>query len=287
MRYIDIIQSFYPSLSKGEKKIADYVMAEKDQVIYQTLQEISRSVGVGEATIVRFCHKIGFEGFHDFKLTVAKELPTATIEKDMDYIEYIAVNLQGAITSTKQIMEQETVEKAVDLICSSRRVFLYGIGTSAHATLDMQSRLLRYGKTVSVVADSHFQAMTSSVLGEEDLVIAFSLSGYTEDIVDALSIAKSNGTKVITITNHRLSPAAELADVVILSAGKESPIDGGSLGGRVSQMYIVDILCTGYAMRDQETAFAMREKSANSVMKKNLEYKRKRNSGGSNGEPTA
>ena len=205
----------------------------------------------------------------------------------MDYIEYIAVNLQGAITSTKQIMEQETVEKAVDLICSSRRVFLYGIGTSAHATLDMQSRLLRYGKTVSVVADSHFQAMTSSVLGEEDLVIAFSLSGYTEDIVDALSIAKSNGTKVITITNHRLSPAAELADVVILSAGKESPIDGGSLGGRVSQMYIVDILCTGYAMRDQETAFAMREKSANSVMKKNLEYKRKRNSGGSNGEPTA
>ena len=287
MRYIDIIQSFYPSLSKGEKKIADYVMAEKDQVIYQTLQEISRSVGVGEATIVRFCHKIGFEGFHDFKLTVAKELPTATIEKDMDYIEYIAVNLQGAITSTKQIMEQETVEKAVDLICSSGRVFLYGIGTSAHATLDMQSRLLRYGKTVSVVADSHFQAMTSSVLGEEDLVIAFSLSGYTEDIVDALSIAKSNGTKVITITNHRLSPAAELADVVILSAGKESPIDGGSLGGRVSQMYIVDILCTGYAMRDQETAFAMREKSANSVMKKNLEYKRKRNSGGSNGEPTA
>ena len=287
MRYIDIIQSFYPSLSKGEKKIADYVMAEKDQVIYQTLQEISRSVGVGEATIVRFCHKIGFEGFHDFKLTVAKELPTATIEKDMDYIEYIAVNLQGAITSTKQIMEQETVEKAVDLICSSGRVFLYGIGTSAHATFDMQSRLLRYGKTVSVVADSHFQAMTSSVLGEEDLVIAFSLSGYTEDIVDALSIAKSNGTKVITITNHRLSPAAELADVVILSAGKESPIDGGSLGGRVSQMYIVDILCTGYAMRDQETAFAMREKSANSVMKKNLEYKRKRNSGGSNGEPTA
>ncbi len=287
MRYINIIQSFYPSLSKGEKKIADYVMEEKDQVIYQTLQEISRSVGVGEATIVRFCHKIGFEGFHDFKLTVAKELPTATIEKDMDYIEYIAVTQQGAIDSTKQIMDQKIVEQAVDLICDSERVFLFGIGTSAHATLDMQSRLLRYGKIVSAVADSHFQAMTASVLRKNDLVIAFSLSGYTADIVDALEIAKGNGAKVIAITNHKLSPAAEIADLVILSAGKESPIDGGSLSGRVSQLYIVDILCTGFAMRDQEFAFAMREKSANSVMKKSLEYKRKKNSGGSNGEPTA
>ncbi|MDO5061771.1 MAG: MurR/RpiR family transcriptional regulator [Peptostreptococcaceae bacterium] len=282
MRYISIIQSFYPSLSKGEKKIADYVIAEKDQIIYQTLQEISKSVGVGEATIVRFCHKIGFEGFHDFKLTVAKEVPTSTTDEGVHYVDYITMNLQNAISNTKQILEKEKIEKAVDLICSADRVFIYGIGTSGNASLDMQSRLLRYGKMANVVTDSHFQAMTSSVLGEKDLVIAFSLSGYTQDIVESLSLAKNNGAKVVTITNHTLSPAAELADIVILSAGKESPMDGGSLSGRVSQLYIIDLLCTGYAMRDLERAYTMRERSANSVVKKSLEYK-KRNSGGTNG----
>lgn len=282
MRYISIIQSFYPSLSKGEKKIADYVIAEKDQIIYQTLQEISKCIGVGEATIVRFCHKIGFEGFHDFKLSVAKEIPNSTTEEGVHYVDYITMNLQNAITSTKQILNKEKIEAAVDLILSAKRVFFYGVGTSSNAALDMQSRLLRYGKTSAVVSDAHFQAMTSSVLGEEDLVIAFSLSGYTQDIVESLSIAKSNGVKIITITNHTLSPAAEFADVVLLSAGKESPMDGGSLSGRVSQLYIIDLICTGYALRDAERSFAMREKTANSVMKKSLEYKKKK-TGGTNG----
>lgn len=282
MRYISIIQSFYPSLSKGEKKIADYVIAEKDQIIYQTLQEISKCIGVGEATIVRFCHKIGFEGFHDFKLSVAKEIPNSTTEEGVHYVDYITMNLQNAITSTKQILNKEKIEAAADLILSAKRVFFYGVGTSSNAALDMQSRLLRYGKTSTVVSDAHFQAMTSSVLGEEDLVIAFSLSGYTQDIVESLSIAKENGVKIITITNHTLSPAAELADVVLLSAGKESPMDGGSLSGRVSQLYIIDLICTGYALRDAERSFAMREKTANSVMKKSLEYKKKK-TGGTNG----
>lgn len=282
MRYISIIQSFYPSLSKGEKKIADYVIAEKDQIIYQTLQEISKCIGVGEATIVRFCHKIGFEGFHDFKLSVAKEIPNSTTEEGVHYVDYITMNLQNAITSTKQILNKEKIEAAVDLILSAKRVFFYGVGTSSNAALDMQSRLLRYGKTSAVVSDAHFQAMTSSVLGEEDLVIAFSLSGYTQDIVESLSIAKANGVKIITITNHTLSPAAEFADVVLLSAGKESPMDGGSLSGRVSQLYIIDLICTGYALRDAERSFAMREKTANSVMKKSLEYKKKK-TGGTNG----
>lgn len=282
MRYISIIRSFYPSLSKGEKKIADHVISQKDQIIYRTLQEISKDIGVGEATIVRFCHKIGFEGFHDFKLTVAKEIPTATIEEGIHYVDYITMNLQNAIKNTNQILDKDKIEEAVDLICGADRVILYGIGTSGNAALDMQSRLLRYGKVVHVVTDSHFQAMTSSVLGEKDLVIAFSLSGYTQDIVEALALAKSNGAKVVTITNHTLSPAAELGDVVLLSAGKESPMDGGSLSGRVSQLYIIDLLCTGYAMRDLESAYTMRERSANSVIKKSLEYKKK-SSGGSNG----
>ncbi len=282
MRYISIIQSFYPSLSKGEKKIADYVHDKKDQIIYQTLQEISRSVGVGEATIVRFCHKIGFEGFHDFKLTVAKELTPVPDAEDMHYIDSVTMNFQNAVKSTKQILEPERLEQAVDMIYAAQRVILYGVGTSSNAVLDMQSRLLRYGKTVNSVIDPHFQMMTSSILGEGDLIIAFSLSGYTQDIVEAIELAKKNGAKVITITNHTLSPAAEIADTVILTAGRESPIDGGSLSGRVSQLYVIDLICTGYAMRNQEVAYAMREKSANSVMKKSLEYKG-RKTGGANG----
>ncbi len=281
MRYISIIRSFYPSLSKGEKKIADYVMEQKDQIIYQTLHEISKNVGVGEATVVRFCHKIGFEGYQNFKLSVAKEVPMSVPSKDTDYTEAVAGNLQNTIIETKQILSVEDIDKAVDMIRKSNRVFLYGVGTSGNATMDMQSRLLRYGKIVTAITDSHHQVMTSAVLGEDDLIIAFSLSGYTRDIVESLELAKQNKVKVVAITNHKLSPVAELADVVILSAGKESPMDGGSLSGRVSQMFITDIICTGYAVKNKKVTYKMREKTANSVVKKSLEYNKK--SGGRNG----
>ncbi|MGL5440058.1 MAG: MurR/RpiR family transcriptional regulator [Filifactoraceae bacterium] len=272
MRYITLIESFYPSLSKGEKRVADYVIKEKEHLVYQTLQEISKNIGVGEATIIRFCHKIGYNGFQDFKLSVAKEQPTIEYDEQKNYVDIITQNLYAAVQDTRQILDTVELEKAVNLIKESKRVFIYGIGTSGNAALDMQSRLLRYGKTSNVVTDTHFQLMTSSVLSSEDVIIAFSLSGYTQDIVESLSRAKENDTKIITISNHGLSPAGEIADVKILTAGKESPMDGGSLSGRVSQLYVIDLICTGYALLDETFSKNIREKVADSIIGKSLEY---------------
>ena len=74
MKYINIIESFYPSLSKQEKKVADYILEEKGKISYQSLQEIAKKISVGEATIVRFVKKIGFNGFQDLKINIAKEI---------------------------------------------------------------------------------------------------------------------------------------------------------------------------------------------------------------------
>ena len=275
MKHWSIIKSFYPSLSKGEKKVADYILEMKENIIYQTLQEVSKTIGVGEATIIRFCQKIGYNGFHYFKISVEKDKITEQdIIKD-SYVDNITENIQNVILRTKEILDKEKLKAAIDLIKSSNRIFIYGVGNSGNAAKDMQSRLLRLGKIAIVVTDSHFQLMTSSVSYENDLIIAFSLSGYTKEIYESLLIAKKINCKVISITNHILSKVAELSDVVILSAAKESPMDGGSLSGRVSQLYIIDIICTGYALSNMETATEMKEKTANAVIQRNLEYKNK------------
>ena len=68
-----MIESCYPSLSKSERKVADYILQEKGNIIYETLLEISKKIKVGEATILRFVRKIGFSGFQDLKLQIAKD----------------------------------------------------------------------------------------------------------------------------------------------------------------------------------------------------------------------
>lgn len=276
MKYINIIKSFYPSLSKGEKKVADYVLEAKEDIIYQTLQEIAKKINVGEATIVRFCKKIGFDGFNILKLSIAKEKPlNINIDEDDNFISSVTKNIYMSISNTNQILDIDKLDKVVHLINSSDSIFLYGVGSSANACMDMQSRLLRYGKVSNVVLDTHFQLMTSSIISKNALLIVFSLSGYTNEIKEAVKIAKDNNVSVVAITNHAISPIAELADVVLLSAGRESPLDGGSLSGRVSQLYIIDIICTGYALLDRENTTIMKEKTANSVLSRSLEYKNK------------
>jgi DNA-binding MurR/RpiR family transcriptional regulator len=275
MKYLTMIDSFYPSLSKTEKKVADYVKIEKDKIIYQTLQEISQNIQVGEATILRFCYKIGFEGFQDLKLSIAMVEPSLEQMPQSDYTESVTENMIRCIRETKVVLDQETLEKAVDYLVDARRVAIYGIGASGNAAQEMQSRLLRSGKMSQAVMDNHFQLMTSSIFTQEDVIFAFSLSGSTVELVESLSLAKKNKVKIVAITNHILSPIASLADLVLLTAGKESPMEGGSLMGKVSQLYIIDLLNTGYSLRDPRRSAELREKTALSIVDKTVDMKKR------------
>lgn len=120
MKYLTMIDSFYPSLSKTEKKVADYVKSEKDKIIYQTLQEISQNIQVGEATILRFCYKICFEGFQDLKLSIAMVEPSLEQMPQSDYTESVTENMIRCIRETKAVLDQETLEKAVDYLVDAR-----------------------------------------------------------------------------------------------------------------------------------------------------------------------
>lgn len=274
MNYNTLIDSYYPSLSKSEKKVADHIKNQKEKFIYQSIQEVAHDAKVGEATVLRFCRRVGFEGFRDMKLYIAKENTPIRLKSKENYTDEVVKNFQYTIQETYSAINQENLKEVAELIKKSYRVFLYGIGASSNAVLDMKSRLLRYGKVVYTVTDSHYQMMNSSVLNEEDLVIAFSISGVTQDIIDSVNLAKKNKSKIVAITNHILSPLSSLADICILTAGRESPIDGGSLTGRLSQMLVIDLLCTSYALINEENSEVMREKTANSILKKSIEYKK-------------
>ena len=269
MKYINIIESFYPSLSKQEKKVADYILEEKGKISYQSLQEIGRKINVGEATIVRFVKKIGFNGFQDLKINIAKEdfpMIETTYE---DYIDNIEANINNTIANTKLLIDRKQLDKSINLIAKAERLFLYGVGSSGLAVQELQNKLLRFGKIALLYTDTHFQVMSAAVTGKNDVVIAVTLSGETPDILETLTVAKKNKSKIIVITNHILSAAAQMANHVLLTAGRETLIDGGSLIAKMSQLYIIDVLCTGYALQNKDESLKMKHNTAEAVVRKN------------------
>lgn len=271
MNYFNLIESFYPSLTKSERKVADYVLNEKSNIIYTSMIDVATSTKVGDATIVRFCRKIGYDGFQDLKLAIAKEASLEEEQTYESYIDGIEANFKSVVAATKDMLDIDQLHYAINKINKSQRVLIYGVGSSGLAAEEMSGRLLRVGKVCKVVTDPHLQSMNSAILNEDDIVIAFSLSGRTKDILESVEIAKNNGATIIAITNFVLSSLAKLSDCVLLTAKKESLIEGGSLIAKISQLYIIDLLCTGYALLDERYSNEMREKTARAVLHKVVE----------------
>lgn len=263
-----MIESCYPSLSKSETKVADYILSEKGNIIYETLLEISKKIKVGEATILRCVKKLGFNGFQDLKLQIAKDDKPDDETYHENFIDSIAANMTNCILNTKSVLDIDQLNMAINLIQNSNKLFFYGVGASGLAASEAQSRFIRMGKTGLAITDNHFQLMYSSTCEENDVILVLSLSGHTKDIIESIKVAKKQNAKIIAITNYLLSPLAQLADCVLLTAGKENLLDGGSLTSKISQLYIIDLLTTGYALLNKNKVLNLKEKTAELLINK-------------------
>ncbi|MCK0472379.1 MurR/RpiR family transcriptional regulator [Halalkalibacter sp. APA_J-10(15)] len=258
------------SLTKSETKIYDYITSHIDQVLYYSLTELSEACDVAEATLLRFFRKLHFKGFQDFKFALAQEVSSKRTpnEENSTYIEKIRNYMVQAIHNSYDLIDALALEAAVKTIAQAHDVVIFGIGSSGIAANDMENRLLRIGKHIQAVTDPHTQVMRASSMTKETVVIAISVTGSTKDIVDTIQIAKAQGATIIAITNYLKSPLTKLANQVLLTSAKESPLDSGSLITKVAQLYLIDLICTGVTLENYEQSVEMKHQISENTAKK-------------------
>lgn len=260
---IPSISSSKKSLTKTEKKIAEKILKNPEEIVYSSITDLAEKVNVGDATIIRFCRKFDCKGYHEFKMRLAQEIwansddNTTGIEREIgindnvsDVIQKIYNSNIKALKETISLIKEEDVKKAAEIIEDSKKIHFYGIGASAIIALDAKYKYSRIGLNVDVYTDGHAMFMDGSLLGTGDAVVGISYSGSTRDTVDALRIAKESGAKTICITHHMKSPITQYADVVLVTGSKETPFQGGALSTKVAQMYVLDILYTEVFKKD-------------------------------------
>ncbi|MDQ0255888.1 DNA-binding MurR/RpiR family transcriptional regulator [Evansella vedderi] len=257
------------SLTKSELKVYDFVLKNLKEVIYQSLTEISLACDIGESTVLRFCRKLGFKGYQDFKFALAQELASINhSESDETFIDRVKNSMVETIHNTYEIVDHEELQKVIDHIIETDNVIVYGVSSSGIAGLDMQNRLMRIGKHIEVITDSHMQVTRSISVSSKTLIIAISLTGSTKDIVDAVKVAKKNNAKVVAITNYIKSPLTKFADHLLLTSAKENPLDSGSLISKVSQLFVFDLICTGISIKLYDQAKKNKERVAEEISTK-------------------
>ncbi|MCL6632150.1 MAG: MurR/RpiR family transcriptional regulator [Alicyclobacillus herbarius] len=276
-RSLTMIASVYPSLSKAEQKVADAVMEDAETTVYSSITDLAEKAGVGETTIIRFCRKLGFRGFQEFKLAVAQDLvsPTQHVHgriEDTDDVRTMAEKITAHNTQTLQdthsLLQEVELEKATDALIRCRRVMFFGVGSSGITAADAKYRFMRLGFHADCASDAHVIAMNASLTTPDDVVVGITTSGSTKDLVDAVKIAKQNGAYVICITHHARSPVTQYADAILLGAAKETPLQGGAFSSKLAQIHVLDILSTVVAMRNRELAFRALNTTAKAVLDK-------------------
>ncbi|HGS1317907.1 TPA: MurR/RpiR family transcriptional regulator, partial [Streptococcus pneumoniae] len=244
--------------------MADYILVRDSEIVYETSSEIVSKVKVGEGTLNRFCKKIGYSGFQELKLKMTKdilELESQKMSSDT-FIDEIKNNYLSIVESTRKLIDGRQIELAIKLIREANQILIIGVGSSGNAAREFESSLLRIGIISKTVIDTHFQLMHTALLKDNDLIIAFSLSGSTKEVEETLLNAKRKNVKIISITNYSSRNIAKLSDCVLLTSKKESYLEGGSLMAKASQLFIIDVICTRLSLINYEDTICKKEEIA-------------------------
>lgn len=252
---VSITKSVYDHLTKSEQKVADLVLESPEKFIYGSITDVAEDVHVGDTTVLRYCRKVGYKGYYAFRLALAQEqsnkndnaLNGESMESVKgntfeDIVKRTIYSNVASINETLNLLDVSQMEKTVDIMLNARNIFFFGSGISGVTAMDAMFKFMRVGLNVCAYMDNHFQSMAASLMSKEDVAIAITFSGSTKDTINVMKTAKDMGASTVCITHHLRSPITKLADVVLLMASKEEPIEGGALETKINQLVIIDIL---------------------------------------------
>ena len=263
---ISRLEQMMPFMSEKEKRIARFVLENRQQVLSLTLKEISTKTEVSEATIIRFARKIGCDGYADFKIALSASLSTNSVNEKSDpmfrtiqqtdspgvILEKISALTISSIYSTIDIIDKQQLAEAVKLIRktheSHHRIYLSGSGASAGPVKEMIIKFMRLNIPVIYHEDSHIQLESNLNMEENDLLICFTTLGRSIQSHQYIDIANQKKAKVILITQFGNLELEKQATVTLSVASLEDRRRLVSQTALIVQSLIVNTLFTSLAL---------------------------------------
>ena len=259
MNILDRIHASYYQLTAAERKVADYVLQQYEQVQFMSITQLADECGIAEATVSRFCRSLKLRGFNAFKIELARHsvavdpaerrsLPADSVAGRSQEVGRLAVD---AVNQTIELAESDKILQAVELFEKAPHVMCIGSGGSMIMASAFANMFAMADPKFYAVADSHSQMSAAATMGQKDIIVLFSYSGSTTGGVQVLELAKSRGIATVLITRYPKSPAAKLADVVLRCGSNEGPFQSGSVPAKIAQLVVMDLLFQEFCHRNR------------------------------------
>ena len=230
MEITELIENFLPSMSKGHKAIANYILESYDKAAYMTAARLGEVVGVSESTVVRFTTELGYEGYPEFQRALKEELKSKlTSVQRLDFAEQfsdegdavsgiMSQDIQNLKDTLASIDEAE-FKKAVNSILNAGKIYIMGIRASAPLSEFMHFYLTVLFDDVVLVRSTCTNELFEQILpiGKGDVMIGISYPRYSARTINCMKYARQNGATTIAITDRDGTAMTEHSDIKLLA----------------------------------------------------------------------
>lgn len=251
-----LILSLKENMTQKENEIAEYILKNMNEILKMTSAELAIKIGVGQSSIIKFIKKIGFNRYGEFKIQLSKELENEKIYKVKEIIHsqiYVDDSLENIATKTLNEVNralERTVgnidynyfENIIEIIRKSKKILIIGSGMSSIVARDLEMKFMKIKIEAIHYESPHMQLMKLATMDSEDLVIAISHRGETEDVIDVVKKAKKKNIKIVSITSIEKNTVASLSDYNLKIISDENIFRSSAISSRMAQLILNDII---------------------------------------------
>ena len=255
------IEEKYRDLSKGQKRVAEYVLDNYDKAVFLTAARLGEVVGVSESTVVRFATQLGYKGYPEFQKALEELVRNRLNSIQRMKVTYGRISqsqiletvLQSDIEKIKQTLngiDHSAFNQAIDTILNARKIYVLGIRSCAPLAAFMSFYLnLLCDNVIAVNTNSSSEIFEQLIrIGEEDVIIGISFPRYSQRTLKALEFASKRKAKIITLTDSAHSPINIYSSCNLIARSDMASI----VDSLVAPLSVVNALIVALCMKKQE-----------------------------------
>jgi DNA-binding MurR/RpiR family transcriptional regulator len=221
---LTLIQENMHTFSKGQKRIASFILESYDKAAFMTASKLGKRVGVSESTVVRFAAELGYDGYPDMQRSLQKMIRNrlTSVQRievtndrigDQDMVSMVLQSDMEKIRLTLEELDRDVFDQVVEAIVSARKIYIIGVRSSAAIATFLSFYFdLIFDNVVKVPANTASEVFENLIrVGAGDVVIGVSFPRYSSRTVQAMSFARDRGATTVAITDSEASPLAHIS----------------------------------------------------------------------------
>ena len=248
------IKEAQKSYTSTEKIIAQYILEHTHEILNDSAQQLGEKSQTSAAAVIRFSKKLGYKGFSDLKISLARssqneeeDIDTVLEEADdLTTLIYKACQLNvSTVQKTYQMINEGQLQKAIEYMINAKTIYLFGVGSSAIVAYDFSQKLLRIGKKAIYNTDIHVQMTFAESMTKDDVAIFISYSGMTAGLTGMAKKLKKDGIPSLSITQNSRNTVAKNTTIQLFVPLEEKEMRIGAISSRTASLVVTDLLYYG------------------------------------------